>query len=201
MTDDDQLEARLASMTYDDLALEHPSDEVWAGIADETGQGQSSADSRRWPILVGAAAAVLVVAIVASLITGDESNDPVEVAVADLVHSPEFAPEGADATAAATLLDDNGTHWIRFDRADLPTPAAGENVELWLFGLDSTGEVALIRWIAVVADLDEPGAFQVPADLSIAAYPNWVVDISFELEDGVADHSGRSILRGTLVAT
>ena len=47
--------------------------------------------------------------------------------------------------------------------------------------------------------LDDAGEYAIPADIDLSEFS--VVDVSIEPDDGDPTHSGRSILRGTLVAT
>lgn len=211
---DDQarVEDLLRALTEQDMALEAPPSTVWAGIEaqlgdpgpDQTGQESapvvSLADRRRrlGLALTSVAAAAVLVAGLAVALTGD-GDDVVEYASAELVFADGFDPLGAGASATTSLIEQDGTRRIRFDAVDLPAPASpDEDLELWLIGIDEAGDIAVIRTLGIVTDVDDPGTFTVPSDFSTDDFATVAVDISVEPRDGVETHSGRSIVRGPL---
>ena len=100
------------------------------------------------------------------------------------------------AAARVALVDDDGKLLVEFDEADLPKPNdESADLELWLIQPDADGNPAKMVSLGLV-DPRKPGDFEVPAAYDPTVY--FVVDISVELHDGNASHSGRSILRGPL---
>jgi hypothetical protein len=225
--DEARIEAILQQMSSGDLDLETPPESVWAGIEAKLAHTPVAQPSvaqpgvaqpgiaqpdiapvidlaahrrRRTTIAIGAVAAAAALLVGLSIaLTGDNAGPP-EVASATMRYQPEldFDALGAEAAADATLLDDDGRELIRLDDVALPAPTAGENLELWLIGFDSAGEIEIIQTLGVVDDLEDPGSFVVPAGFDRDSYEHVEVDISVEPRDGVETHSGRSILRGPL---
>jgi anti-sigma-K factor RskA len=217
------LEAALRRIGPDDLQLLAPPDEVWAAITaslpdvaaaasvvDPVAPSAPSLDNvtsltarrrrlaaARRPLLLVAAAVVLIVAGVA-VFAASRGSDATVLATADLTFDPgAFDPLGRNATAEVSLLDDDGRYEIAIDRAALPDTATEDaDLELWLIKPDADGNVAALVSLGVVDSTDQ--RFAVPPGIDPAAYD--VVDISVEPHDGNHDHSGRSILRGTLSA-
>ncbi len=208
-----------------DLTDEQPSASVWAGISSELGlaDGKSlssttnttlspapspahastfaveeapetnvvSLASRRpsWgrpaAILTLAAAVVLLLAVpvTLSLRTGEEVE---LVAAADL----ELL-EGQTGTAVvADLLSVDGD--LVMD-VDVPTDVGDDEfLELWLLEVTGDGEVVP----ASLGRIDGSGRYDVPDDVDLERFT--LVDISVELDDGDASHSGNSVVRGEL---
>lgn len=212
--DEARIDALLRSLTDDDLTLDTPPDSVWAGIeealaAEVADAGETPAEvadftafrNRRLGIVAGAVAAAFVLVLGIGIVALNSGDDYREVAVAELVYDAEtFDPGGAGHSAVTTWLEGDGEARVRFDAADLPQPVEGEDVELWLIGIDDAGEIAVIQTLGIVEDLDDPGTFDVPEGFSTDDYAAVAVDLSFEPRDGVETHSGRSILRGPLSA-
>ena len=209
-----EIEAMLRSLDVDDLELAEPPADVWAGIARtlateatpttatdaEVGDVNvvSLADRRRMrfltPALAIAAAAVLAIAGVVVL-TGRGGSQPDVVASAVLQFDTGFDQLGTDASARASLVDDDGTYEIALDDAVLPDPAAQDaDLELWLIAVGDDGGIVDLVSLGIVDRSDQ--TFAVPSGYDPAVYK--VVDISVEPHDGNHDHSGRSILRGAL---
>ena len=154
-----------------------------------TRRRSSRATRRRFPVawVAGAAAAGLVVGVVGARALGTEQADPV-------------------TTVASTSLDTLDTRQVRGSadvvkqegRLDLtvnteqPMDPAGGYLEVWLINKD------LKRMVSV--GVLEPGAkdqsFVIPQDLLDQGYV--IVDISREGYDDSPQHSGDSVVRGTL---
>lgn len=211
MNDERDIEALLRAMTEEDMTLETPPDSVWADIEgrleDDVGTGGAAvvslADRRRrlGVVVAGVAAAAVLLVVAITVVATRDGDDVVEYASAELIFQADFDPLGLDASATTTLIERDGTQQIRFDAVDLPAPASpDEDLELWLIGIDDTGDIAVIQTLGLVTDLDDPGTFAIPADFSTDDYATVAVDISVEPRDGVETHSGRSIVRGPLRA-
>lgn len=215
MSDERQLthdEARvdmiLRSMSADDLEFAAPPDSVWAGIEAATVDAAPPplapvvelASRRRFPVLLGAvAAALVVIAGLAVVLISSDTNGPTEVASAELVYSPDFDELGVGRHADVTLLEDGDAERVRVDAADLPDTGDEGDLEIWLIGLTG-GEIEIVQTLGIVEDPTDPGAFVIPAEFDRAAFDAVAVDISVEPHDGDPDHSGRSLVRGVLTA-
>lgn len=202
----------LRSLTAEDLDVQTPPDSIWAGI--EAHLAAAATDdrplapvvtlaSRRRPAFLAAAiaAALVLVAGLTIAFTGDDDG-PVELASAQLVYvdgDPGFVDEGVGRTAAVTLIEDDGREIVRFDAADLPDAGAGNDLEAWVIGV-TDGEIQIVQTIGLVADPTAPGTFVLPDDFDRSVYDAVAVDISIEPQDGNADHSGMSLVRGPLVS-
>lgn len=229
-TDDDlaAIAASIRDLDTDDLELVEPPEAVWAGIADALGPDADrparaitpvtttppvgSLDERRERIehdrrrrarssartmMLAAAAAVVIVAGVAVYsVTRTTGTDT--VATAELAFDPEqYDPLGENALASVRLVDDDGTYRIEFDEAQLPASELDQaDLEIWLLSVDDDGQVDGIVSLGVVDDVGH--AFDVPDGYDPDEYS--IVDISVEPRDGDEQHSGRTILRGTLSA-
>lgn len=203
---DAEIEAVLSDVEAGDLELLEPPDEVWAAIesatagdSDATGAVVSLA-SRRWTprrLALGVAAVlVLVVAGAAAVVL--TRDDPADVvATAALAYDSEnFDTLGSEASASAELVVEAGSHSIVIVDAMLPSPEAGSDLEVWLLRPDAEGNVVDLVSLGVV-DPADPGSLEVPSGYDPDTF--FVVDISVEPRDGDAGHSGRSILRGSLL--
>jgi hypothetical protein len=162
---------------------------------DDLGRRRASrAGRRRFPLawVAGAAAAGLVVGVVGTRLVDDEPGISV-------------VPGGSVTTVASTSLDTLDTQQVmgtadvvRQDgRLDLtvstqPMDPAGGYLEVWLINKD------LKRMVSV--GVLEPGAedqsFVIPQELLDQGYV--IVDISREGFDDAPQHSGDSLVRGTL---
>ena len=160
-----------------------------ADAGDElTARRSSRSTRRRFPLawVAGAAAAGLVVGVVGARALQAEQTDPV-------------------TTVASTRLDTLDTRQVRGTadvvehdgRLDLqvttkPMDTAGGYLEVWLINKDLKRMVSL--------GVLEPGTknqpFVIPQDLLDQGYV--IVDISREGLDGAPQHSGDSLMRGTL---
>lgn len=204
--DDDEarIDEILRSMTTDDLDLEAPPAAVWTGIETELAEESPLAPvislaSRRRPALLVAAALVLVAGF-AVVFTSDDDG-PVELAAAELAYIPNdpgFIDDGVGRAASVTLVEDGDRELVRFDAADLPTVAEGNDLEAWVIGV-TDGVIQIVQPIGLVEDPTAPGTFSIPTDFDRSAYDAVAVDISLEPHDGDPDHSGMSLVRGPLI--
>ena len=137
--------------------------------------------------MAGAAAALLVAAVVGTVLVFSGGSGGTVVARADL-SSDGLAGAPVGLRGAAEVFESGGGEAIRVDVGDL-RPASGEYLELWLIKPDVSGMVSLGT---VRAD----GAYELPRGLRLADYP--IVDVSTEPYDGDPSHSGLSLLRGVL---
>lgn len=182
---------------------EKPDISVWNaianGLSDEVDVGQVapvvqldpvaktsnvvSLDSRRtfgkrFAIMTGVAAAILLVAVPLTIAFRGESTQRAELAaLGGFGGLGEAELSGRDLTVeleGLTPLEDGATY------------------DLWLLDLEG-GEVEDLRWIGF-ADAD--GTFTIPEDVDLSEFST--VDISIEPDDGDPDHSGDSVLRGGL---
>lgn len=209
--DDDEarVAALLRSMEAGDLELETPPESVWAGIEAGLAEDEESAvapvialASRRRPAMLVAAvaAAMVIIAGLAVVFTGDDDG-PVELAAAELLHTPNnrgFIADGIGRSASVTLVEDGERELVRFDAADLPAAAEGNDLEAWVIGL-TDGVIQIVQPIGLVEDPTSPGTFTIPENFDRSAYDVVAVDISLEPHDGNPDHSGMSLVRGPLV--
>lgn len=198
---DPEIEALLAELDAGDLAVMAPPADVWAGIerrlADEPAPVVDLARhrTRRFssPALLGIAAAFVMVVVGITAIMSRSADETV-LATAELVHDADsFDPLGADATATARLVERADGFAIVLDEAQLPNVDEAADLELWLIEADDSGTIVNV---APVSLIDGAGPFEVPATIDVSTHR--IVDISIEPRDGDEDHSGRSILRGTL---
>ncbi|HSJ90573.1 MAG TPA: anti-sigma factor [Ilumatobacter sp.] len=199
---DPEIEALIAELEPADLEPVTPPPDVWAGIerqlADEPAPvvdlARRRATTTRAPWLLGVAAA-LVLVVVGVAVVMNRSTDEAVLATAELAHDAEaFDPLGAGATATARLVERDGGFEIVLDDASFPTVDEDADLELWLIEADDTGAIVDVAPVSLVSG---PGSYTVPATLDVSTHR--IVDISIEPRDGDDAHSGRSILRGTLV--
>ncbi len=204
------IEQLLRSVDPDDVTRIDPPADLWSAIqAETTGIDGSAVDPieddvvvslaaerRRRLSAVGAtlvAAAAVLALIIGVVVTRDGGTT--RLAETQLAFDADaFDPLGAEASAAASLIDDDGTLKIELEDATLPD-AADADLEIWLIKPDADGNPADLVSLGLV-DASDPGGFTVPAAFDPDEY--FVVDISIEPRDGDAAHSGRSILRGAL---
>ena len=144
--------------------------------------------SRRRPLLLVAAAAVLAGAAVGAGVVAVTQNQEEGEAVTAVALDP-LADNEASGRAEVVELEDGS----RVVQVELDAPALDdEYYELWLIDREVVGMVPL----GVV----RPGAqtVELPADLDLGQFP--LVDVSVEPLDGDPTHSGVSVARGELDA-
>lgn len=182
-----------------DPPIERPDIEVWKSIAEglngevalghieveQPEQAQSNvvslesrrARGKRFALMVGVAAAFILVAVPLTLALGSQ----------DASQRAELAALGGFVGAGEAELDGRS---LTLDLADLPPLDDGATYDVWLLNLED-GELEDLRWIGFVEAGEE---FEVPADLDLGEFD--VVDVSIEPDDGDATHSGNSVLQG-----
>jgi len=155
------------------------------GTGDGVGSGVvvPLAPRRRPALWIGAAAAVAVViaGIVGISVTRDDtSREVVASANLEVLEGP--------ATASAELVRTDDGDRLIVTAQDMPPAPEGSHYELWLVD----PEVSDPRSLGPMTGSTE---IVVPSTIDPADYP--VVDISLQA-DGQQEHSGHSLLRGTL---
>ena len=199
------LEALLRDIDAEYLELFEPPDDIWDSIEAAISRPEEEAvtvvrlDSRRWNtrrVLMGFVAALIaaIIGFGAFFTLRDDSGEILATATLDY-DVLSFDALGAAASAGAHLVSDGGKLTIDIIEADLPSPGAGADLEVWLIRPDDSGNVADLVSLGIV-DHADPESLEVPPGHDPAAY--YVVDISVEPRDGDASHSGRSVLRGPL---
>ncbi len=217
--DEARIAALLRSMTDDDLEFAAPPADLWNDIeaavfadspSDTVGEesGESPTNNvvditsrfrRRTAFFAAAAAAV--VAVIGALVVAASGNDSPSFEVvgdARLDWQEGFVDAGAELTVDATILGTDSAQAVQLNAAALP-PRAGEDLELWLIGIDAAGELTISTLGIIESDAD--GTYEVPDDFDSSAFDTVLVDISYEPRDGDETHSGASIVRGEIIDT
>jgi hypothetical protein len=201
------------SLSVTDTRLDVPPHDLWAGIEAlvaagprlaTTSAGMSearfsptpfdAARARRMrrtrvPYLLGAAAAF--VAAVIGLLAFVDRDGASRVTTLDAIslRNDGLAPEGASSKAKATLVAQaDGRYALEVDVTGLPDTGDGF-LELWIIDTKVEGMYSL-------GPLHGSGRYALPDHVEPASFP--IVDVSIEPADGAPQHSGKSILRGTL---
>jgi anti-sigma-K factor RskA len=193
------IESLLGELDVTDHEQVQPPPDVWASIEPRVAQSAPVAvlADRRRPVVawfLGAAAAVALIVAGTIAVFGSGTEDAV-VSAAVLTFDPSsFDPRGADASAQAHLVDNDGRLAIRLTDTSFPS-LDDDDLELWLIEPDADGNPVDVAPVALV-DSDGDGTYELPAGLDPTTH--FVVDISIEPRDGVATHSGQSVLRGAL---
>ena len=217
--DEARIDALLRSMTDDDLEFAAPPADLWNDIeaavfadspSDTVGEesGESPTNNvvditsrfRRGTAFFAAAAAAVVVVIGALVVAASGNDSPSFEVVGDarLDWQEGFVDEGAELTVDATILGTGSAQAVQLSAAALP-PRAGEDLELWLIGIDAAGELTISTLGIIESDAD--GTYKVPDDFDSSAFDTVLVDISYEPRDGDETHSGASIVRGEIIGT
>ena len=217
--DEAHIDALLRSMTDDDLEFAAPPADLWNDIeaavfADSPSDtmGEESGESptnnvvditsrfRRGTAFFAAAAAAVVVVIGALVVAASGNDSPSFEVVGDarLDWQEGFVAEGAELTVDATILGTDSAQAVQLNAAALP-PRAGEDLELWLIGINAAGELTISTLGIIESDTD--GTYEVPDDFDSSAFDTVLVDISYEPRDGDETHSGASIVRGEIIGT
>ena len=217
--DEARIDALLRSMTDDDLEFAAPPADLWNDIeaavfavspSDTVGEesGESPTNNvvditsrfRRGTAFFAAAAAAVVVVIGALVVAASGNDSPSFEVVGDarLDWQEGFVDEGAELTVDATILGTDSAQAVQLNAAALP-PRAGEDLELWLIGIDAAGELTISTLGIIESDTD--GTYEVPDDFDSSAFDTVLVDISYEPRDGDETHSGASIVRGEIIGT
>ena len=217
--DEARIDALLRSMTDDDLEFAAPPADLWNDIeaavfadspSDTVGEesGESPTNNvvditsrfRRETAFFAAAAAAVVVVIGALVVAASGNDSPSFEVVGDarLDWQEGFVDEGAELTVDATILGTGSAQAVQLSAAALP-PRAGEDLELWVIGIDAAGELTISTLGIIESDAD--GTYEVPDDFDSSAFDTVLVDISYEPRDGDETHSGASIVRGEIIDT
>ena len=217
--DEARIDALLRSMTDDDLEFAAPPADLWNDIeaavfadspSDTVGEesGESPTNNvvditsrfRRGTAFFAAAAAAVVVVIGALVVaaSGNDSSSFEVVGDARLDWQEGFVDEGVAVTVDATILGTGSAQAVQLSAAALP-PRAGEDLELWLIGIDAAGELTISTLGIIESDAD--GTYEVPDDFDSSTFDTVLVDISYEPRDGDETHSGASIVRGEIIDT
>ena len=141
------------------------------------------APRRRPAMWIGAAAAVAVVIagiVGVTLSRDDTSREVVASATLEVLEGP--------ATASAELVRTDDGDRLIVTAQDMPPAPEGSHYELWLVDPEVTDPRSL-------GPMTGSTEIVVPSTIDPADYP--VVDISLQA-DGQQEHSGHSLLRGTL---
>ncbi len=215
--DEARIDALLRSMSDDDLEFAAPPADLWNDIeaavfadspSDTVGEesGESPTNNvvditsrfRRGTAFFAAAAAAVVVIIGALVVaaSGNDSSSFEVVGDARLDWQEGFVDEGVAVTVDATILGTGSAQAVQLSAAALP-PRAGEDLELWLIGIDAAGELTISTLGIIESDAD--GTYKVPDDFDSSAFDTVLVDISYEPRDGDETHSGASIVRGEII--
>ena len=195
------------SLSVADTHLDATPDGLWAGIealaaAGPRGAGAApgappsrtaldAARARRTHVsyLLGAAAVILVAAV--GLLAFVQRHDASRVTTLDAISlvNDGLAPEGASSAARATLVAQTDGHYaLDVDVSGLPA-TSDSFLELWIIDLR-------VERMYSLGPLHGSGRYVLPDHVEPASFP--IVDVSIEPTDGAPQHSGRSILRGTL---
>jgi anti-sigma-K factor RskA len=155
---------------------------------------------RRGTAFFAAAAAAVVVVVGAIVVAASGNDSPSFEVVGDarLDWQEGFVDEGVTLTVDATILGTGSAQAVQLNAAALP-PRAGEDLELWLIGIDAAGELTISTLGIIESDAD--GTYEVPDDFDSSAFDSVLVDISYEPRDGDETHSGASIVRGEIIGT
>ena len=168
-----------------------PSDVVADGAAPVAPVASLDAARRRRHRAIGLAVAAAVVLLAATglLLTRSTDHATTEPALVAATTLDPLEPVG-EAGAEARLLEADGHFQLVLDTHDMAAAPEGQHYELWLLdpASDSAAPVSL-------GPMTGSTTVAVPDGVDPAAYD--VVDISLQ-DAGQTEHSGHSLLRGTL---
>lgn len=154
------------------------------GSTERINRHRGAAKRGPWIPLAAAAAVVVIVGGIA-VTAGLQQGPSVEVlAAAELGALPDWA--GATGEAVVEVSGDGERNVV----VTMDTQAVDGYREVWLISEDLSALVS----IGVLEGDD--GSFVIPEGIDLEDYP--LVDVSDEPLDGNPDHSGNSIVRGTL---
>lgn len=192
---------RIASSLETEEAVELPGAGVWdsvslevrrasgpAAAASENGTPTRGRGGLRGPATLLIAAACLVVGVVAGLVVAPESDDP-EPTAETLATAELNTLTGGERLGTATVQRLNGGTDLTLSLK--PVRTGDGFLEVWLLNRDLDRIVS----VGVVGDTWAP-SFDIPQRLLDDGYV--VVDVSRESYEGGPEHSGDSVMRGTL---
>lgn len=187
------LRALATDVEMEPTTWDQPPAGLWERIAAEAGVPASDVDdtpvapvaplrpSRRpLPWILGAVAAVAALVAGVAVFVGTTTDD-------EVVASVTLDQLGDAGSGTAELIDDGGQYRLRVDTADLE-PGDGF-LEVWVIDTEVSKLVSL-------GPSRPDGTYDLPPGLDPEQFP--VVDVSVEPLDGDPNHSGDSVLRGTL---
>lgn len=196
MFSDDEIASMARRVEPHDHDRIAPPPQVWDNIVAELEVEAASSEAsarrraqRRWfpstRILSIAAAALVIVGIVGGIALVQNGDDAGEQLAAAIM-TDDGLPVATSATAEARVVCTGDDCVVEVDFASVPD--AGEaDLELWVIN----GDVTDMHSLGLLSD---SGVFELPDGVTPADFP--IVDISIEPRDGVATHSGQSVLRG-----
>lgn len=203
--------AGLSAETQDLRDLPPPPDRVWQGIAAETTASRSATtapdrrvvdlptgvrprtaprrNTPRWlsPVLAAAAAAVLAVAGTVAVIRLAERAAPPEVTARAALTPLQSAPANARGQVKVLAGDE-----LQLSVDNLPLTTGFH--EIWLLNPDDPTKMVAVGNLNPDAGSDV--VLPLPTNIDLNQYR--LVDVSAEAWDGNSQHSGKSLLRGTL---
>lgn len=209
--DDARLGELLDDLAPEDFDRHDPPADLWAGIAARVAGDAIPAAAEAPPVVLSgrrdrrggstratrgpwlaAAAVVLLVAAIAGVLVAVVPDDPADTTPSErLVASAELGqlePLGS-TTASARLVEEGGRQHLVIAAVDMPPPPEGSDYELWLIDPGVTDP----RSLGTVTGSED---VTIPRSIDPTDHP--IVDISLEPRDGDAQHSGHSLMRGTL---
>jgi len=169
-------------------------DHAASGIAGVTSLRGRPAWRTPSTVLAAAAAVILLAGVIFAVTTNDTPRTTV-VAKAELGVLPPGDPAGAPGSGIGTArLERVGNELdLVLQTTEMTSPPAGDHYELWL--LNRSGPV-VPQSLGVIDSPNGEMRATVPATVDTSKFD--VVDISLEADDGNHNHSGHSLLRGTL---
>lgn len=150
--------------------------------------------SRRTPVIVSIAAAVVLLGVGVGVVVAGRSEKPAPVASASL--KPYGGAAVGSAGGTVRLIRDGDRLRLRVDMHDIPDPAPGTFYEMWLIDPASGSPVSITSMKEGGADVST--VVDVPEGADPSRYD--VVDVSVQDVGAGPQHSGRSVLRGALSA-
>ncbi|MEI7886949.1 MAG: anti-sigma factor [Actinomycetes bacterium] len=182
------------SLTESDFELTSAPTDLWAGIEARVSTAESQSvptvvvlsehrNRNKKLFLAAAAVVLLVVGGAVGIKMVDSSRTGTE-----LVASADLTVLEGPATAQAKLLRSGDSERLVVTAENMPAAPVGSHYELWLVDPQVTKPQSL-------GPMTGSTEVTIPASIDTAVYP--VVDISLQ-QNGTHDHSGHSLLRGTL---
>ena len=201
--------ARLRSLVRqlddEDFARVDPPADVWRRIAGAVESDAASSPPapvaapvvsldahrrrRHRRMLAAVAAAVVLVAVTGAVLLQGSSSDTDEPELLASTELEALEPVGG-ATAEVRLVRQDDHLQLELDAHDMAAAPAGQHYELWL--LDPGAEGAEPVSLGAMT-----GSTSVPVPAGVDPDEYAVVDVSLQ-EQGQSEHSGHSLLRGTL---
>lgn len=195
-SDEDIIEMVRAIEPHDRERINPPT-QVWDNLLAEVEVERASAESqaRRAStrsnfsprvMLAAAAAVVLIVGVALGLNMASSTPDPEGLEVAAAAMTDEGLPVATTAVADARIVCIDTECAVEIDLTAVPNAGDGD-LELWVIN----GDVSDMHSLGLIT---ESGSYELPDGVTAEDFP--IVDISIEPRDGVAAHSGQSVLRG-----